>query len=998
MGGSKILIVEDDGIIGRHVQNTLRKLGYQVLDVVSTGEKAVKISSEEHPDLVLMDINLEGELDGVDAAGQIYGRLEIPVVYLTALADNDTLQRAKITDPFGYILKPFEERSLFSTIEMALRKDQLEKALRASEQLFRTLVENQGEGIGMVDAQENFIFANPAAEAIFGTAPGGLAGRNLGEFTGLEDFRLITSQTGQRKLGEKGRYEVEIMRPDGEKRCISLTATPQFGANGQYECTFGIFRDVTEQKKIEQTEAEQRALAEALRDTAAVLNTTLDLNEVFDRILTDIGRVVPHESTTIMLVEGDEARVVRSQGYAERGLLGAIQQIRFNISTTPNLRWMAETGNPLAIPVLAQYDGWISMLHSNWVRSGASAPIQVKGKLVGFLTLDSSVEGFFNQTHADRLKAFADQAAIAIENARLYEESQKRARFLALLNEITQLALSATDLIDMLKTLAAYMARHFEADQVTIDTWDEAEQLTKTMASYGGEETFPSDAHHRQPFKPGERTFTYSILEAGSALQVTDGSQTPYIDPALSSIYPHAAMLGLPLIAGDQKLGAVIIGYDLPHTFLPEEITWGEQAAGQIALAFDKARLLETERQKTAELTYTNNLITALGNVTNRIEIVPDPDKIMETLGKELQRIGLNCALVQADPVSRMPAVRYSSIKPVADNLMEQTALHNQDETASIGEMPQGRLQDFQEIFWKSKFFDEQVKSRQAKFYSNLLDNIYKLANGQASGSIEGLLELVGITSKTQAITLPLNIGEKIADDSFLEVGLLAIWGDHLKENDMVTLSVFASQVAITLENARLLNKVQQLAITDDLTGLYNRRGIFELGQEEVRRALSSTHLPSLILMDVDFFKKVNDTYGHDTGDEVIRTIAHISRRNLRDIDLVGRYGGEGGDEFVILLPATDLAAASQVAERLRQVISESPIKTEKGDIAVTVSLGVTNMTSESNLREYRAEGIVRDKDILRDESTQDWAALLNRADQAMYMAKSTGRNCVVAK
>jgi diguanylate cyclase (GGDEF)-like protein len=144
--------------------------------------------------------------------------------------------------------------------------------------------------------------------------------------------------------------------------------------------------------------------------------------------------------------------------------------------------------------------------------------------------------------------------------------------------------------------------------------------------------------------------------------------------------------------------------------------------------------------------------------------------------------------------------------------------------------------------------------------------------------------------------------------------------------------------------------------------------------------------------MDVDFFKKVNDTYGHDTGDEVIRTIAHISRRNLRDIDLVGRYGGEGGDEFVILLPATDLAAASQVAERLRQVISESPIKTEKGDIAVTVSLGVTSMANEGSLRERTVDG------CLRDGSSQDWAVLLNRADQAMYMAKSMGRNRVVAK
>jgi diguanylate cyclase (GGDEF)-like protein/PAS domain S-box-containing protein len=995
MGGSRILIVEDDGIIGRHIQNILQKLGYQVLGVVSTGEKAIEISSEEHPDLVLMDINLEGKLDGVDAAGQIYGRFEIPVIYLTAFADNDTLLRAKITDPFGYILKPFEERSLFSTIEMALRKDELEKALKTSESLFRTLVENQGEGIGLVDAQENFTFANPAAEGIFGTLPGGLAGRNLGEFTDLEQYQIITRQTGKHQLGEKGRYEVEIQRTDGEKRIISVTATPQFGADGNYERTFGIFRDVTEQKKIERAEADQRALAEALRDTAAVLTSTLDLNEVFDRILTNIGRVVPHEGTTIMLVEGDEARVVRSQGYAERGLQSAIQQTHFNISSTPNLRWMAETGNPLAIPILALYDGWISILPASWVRSGASAPIQIKGKLVGFLTLDSSEEGFFNQTHAERLKAFADQAAIAIENARLYEEVQQRARFLTLLNEITHLALSAPNLADMLQTLAAYMADLFEADQVYIETWDEAEQLTKTVASYAGKKAPSTKGHHRRLFKPGERTFTYSILEAGSALVVTDVSQTPYIDPVLSSIYMHAAMLGLPLIAGSQKLGAVIIGYNLFHSFRPEEINWGEQAAGQIALAVANARLLEAERQKTAELTYANNLITALGHVATRIEIVPDPDKVMETLGKELQRIGLSCALVQTDPLSRLPAVRYMSIQPVEGSLPQATTPHKQEEIGLIKAMPTGKLQEFQEILIQSKVFDVLVKTRQATFYADLLDSIYQITSGFAPEWIEYLLDLAGITAKTKAIALPLSIGENTAGENILEVGLLAIWGDHLKENDLAALSVFASQVAITLENARLLSKVQQLAITDDLTGLYNRRGIFELGQEEVKRALSSTHLPSLILMDVDFFKRVNDTYGHDTGDEVIRAIALICRKNLRDIDLVGRYGGEGGDEFVILLPATDLAAASQIAERLRQVISENQIKTEKGSITVTVSLGVTSMAT---INTSPGSAGVRAKDTLRDGSTQDWAALLNRADQAMYMAKSTGRNCVVAK
>ena len=127
-----VLVVEDESIVALDIQNMLGSLGYEVPVVVSSGEAAIEKAAETHPDLVLMDIRLKGDMDGIEAAEQIRGRFNIPVVYLTAYADDETLQRAKITEPYGYILKPFGERELHTAIEIALHKHKLERELQGS--------------------------------------------------------------------------------------------------------------------------------------------------------------------------------------------------------------------------------------------------------------------------------------------------------------------------------------------------------------------------------------------------------------------------------------------------------------------------------------------------------------------------------------------------------------------------------------------------------------------------------------------------------------------------------------------------------------------------------------------------------------------------------------------------------------------------------------------------------------------------------------------------
>jgi CheY-like chemotaxis protein len=133
MDKAQILVVEDDNIVVMELEDSLQSLGYAVSDVASYGEEAIEKAAERRPDLVLMDIRLKGDVNGIDAAQEIHERFDIPVIYLTAYADEDTLQRAKITEPYGYIIKPFEERELYSVIEMALYKHRMERKLKESD-------------------------------------------------------------------------------------------------------------------------------------------------------------------------------------------------------------------------------------------------------------------------------------------------------------------------------------------------------------------------------------------------------------------------------------------------------------------------------------------------------------------------------------------------------------------------------------------------------------------------------------------------------------------------------------------------------------------------------------------------------------------------------------------------------------------------------------------------------------------------------------------------
>lgn len=147
---TNILVVEDESIVSKDIQMSLKKLGYNVVGAAATGEKAVELAKELNPDVVLMDIMLKGDMTGIDAAAEIKESMSIPVIFLTAYADESTLNKAKVTEPYGYIIKPFKEVDIHTSIEMALYKHDKEREVRKERDFLYNIVEGQSGGADMI--------------------------------------------------------------------------------------------------------------------------------------------------------------------------------------------------------------------------------------------------------------------------------------------------------------------------------------------------------------------------------------------------------------------------------------------------------------------------------------------------------------------------------------------------------------------------------------------------------------------------------------------------------------------------------------------------------------------------------------------------------------------------------------------------------------------------------------------------------------------------------
>ncbi len=258
MSQVKILVVEDEGVVAEDIQVSLGELGYDVIAMARSGEEAIAKARQNRPDLVLMDIHLHGDMDGIEAARHIHAELRIPIVYLTAFSDDEMLRRARVAEPFGYLIKPYRERELHSTIEMALFKHQLESQLKENREWLSVTLKSIGDAVVATDGDGSVKFLNPMAELLTGWTEEEARGRLLGEILKVrhekgdaEVERFVDSLISDAD-NPYAAYRTFVMQTrDGTRRTIEAGASPIRDAEQAVIGTVLVFRDVTERKRAE---------------------------------------------------------------------------------------------------------------------------------------------------------------------------------------------------------------------------------------------------------------------------------------------------------------------------------------------------------------------------------------------------------------------------------------------------------------------------------------------------------------------------------------------------------------------------------------------------------------------------------------------------------------------------------------------------------------------------------------------------------------------------
>ncbi|MBK8022927.1 MAG: PAS domain S-box protein [Chloroflexi bacterium] len=303
-----------------------------------------------------------------------------------------------------------------------------EEHLLKSETRYRAIVEDQTELICRWLPDETLTFVNGAYSRYFHKSADDLIGTSVLDMVCPEDVAAVRQWISQLSATQPSvSYEHRVRLADGSVRWLEWTDRAILDEDRRIVELQSVGRDVTELKSIEQAELDQRQFAEALRANAEVISSTVDLDEVLDRILQHISGAYPFVNASIMLVEDGVARVMRSTGHVDETFDTLIRSLRLRVSEVPNLREMMANGRPIVIGDTHHSRDWIDIPASRWIRSSVAAPIVLEQERIGFLLLNSDVSNAFNEKHAERLRAFANQAGVAIRNARLYDAERRHA-------------------------------------------------------------------------------------------------------------------------------------------------------------------------------------------------------------------------------------------------------------------------------------------------------------------------------------------------------------------------------------------------------------------------------------------------------------------------------------------------------------------------------------------------------------------------------------------
>ncbi|MFH1523800.1 MAG: diguanylate cyclase [Chloroflexota bacterium] len=549
--------------------------------------------------------------------------------------------------------------------------------------------------------------------------------------------------------------------------------------------------------------------------------------------------------------------------------------------------------------------------------------------------------GGFTDHDVHLLEVFADQVTMVVQNAHLLYAERTRAEQLTVLQSVAVAVAEVDNEDQLIENVTLIAGKKFYADNFGILLMDEVNHELYLHPTY---RIGPHEGLKRVPLGVG---VAGAVAQSGEPRRINDAS----VSPEHLSLGPDTrSEICVPLKAEEKLIGVINVESQKAGIYTSEDEELLILIAGLLATAIQRSRGIQAKNYQTQQLERSNSLIRALAQVNAHIASAADPDSVLKILGNELDRLRLHCAVAFSDSDNQLVTFRYFSMPNRLMRTLER-----------LGNV---KMQSYTVPF--TKLPPNSDSAQRACLVEDPLSTIMGLIPSLSHHAANRMLRLIEITELTTVYCLPL------IDDG-KSMGILWLWGESLKESDLNTVAVFANQVAATFQSTSLLTEVGRLAITDELTGIFNRRHFFDLAGEKFARAQKNGSSLAALVVDLDHFKRVNDQYGHGVGDQVLCEVARLMSTVMRENDVIGRVGGE---EFSIVLPDTTVKAATNVAERLISTVSEKPIATDAGKLTVRLSVGVTEISKE----------------------TPTLRSLIQRADQAMYLAKRAGRNCVAVK
>jgi diguanylate cyclase (GGDEF)-like protein/PAS domain S-box-containing protein len=664
---------------------------------------------------------------------------------------------------------------------------------------------------------------------------------------------------------------------------------------------------------------------DGLQATLTGINSELDLNMLLKEIITRAITLLNGSMGELGLYEpeNDGIRIAVSESLDKdyRGLLVKLGQ--------GTMGQVAQTLKPLIISDYSHWENALTDYKNLPANSVLAIPMVAGNELYGVIGIgDNNVNRRFSKDDIRLLESFAQQAIIAIQNARLFADAKKRAEEAEILSRAGALVTATLDQKEAIERILEQLAFVVPYDSASV-LLKQGEKLV-VVGGHGFSDPSPvlGLSYELDSKNPGAVVFlenkplvVNNLMEAFSTFP-----QIPQSEHEIRS------WLGAPLTIKGKPIGILSLDAHELNNFNEEHSRLVTSFADQVSIALENARLYTEEVQSAARF---KTLYEFGQTIITKIKLEEMYPEIFAAVKKLMRTEYFSIALVDREK---------QMINDVFIMDREQSV---ELESRGIGKGLFGKVISEGKPLLFHSFTMEQVETTGAIV-------VGEIDEGDEEEISQSIL-IVPLRSSAGVIGV-------LSAQSYTR--------DMYDETDMEALELLASNVAVAIENARLFTKIQSMAITDDLTTLFNRRKFYELAVQEFERSRRYGRPLSVIMLDIDHFKRVNDTYGHSVGDQVLQGLAALAKTSLRQVDILARYGGE---EFVVLLPETDIEEAVQTAERLRTEAADATIPTRVGNMSITISLGVVTL----------------------DDTCRTLEELLDRSDQAMYASKRTGRNKV---